>query len=291
MNMINNAKELEELAKKNRILTLKTIFEAGSGHAGSALSMVEILSVLLFKEMNWLQFLEEIKCRSKEEQLRYFQDPDLKRDRFVLSKGHGVPSWYAAVALAGFIDEKELKTLRIINSRLQGHPERNRFPFIDATTGSLGQGQSEALGYALAKKIQGRSESVFCVIGDGESNEGQVWEAALSAPKFKLDNLIIIVDFNKRQSEGASKEIMDLELLDKKWEAFNWHVQRINGHDVTALLRAFEVVKQVKGKPHVIIADTEKGYLGENRVFMDGGHNPTISKEVYDEAVSFLATL
>jgi transketolase len=287
--MTKNPKEIEDLAKKIRLLTLKTIFEAGSGHIGSSLSLVEIIATLLFSEMNWLDYLEEVKDKNNEKQLAYFSNPDLKRDRFVLSKGHGVPSWYAATALAGFIKEEELKTLRVINSRLQGHPERNRFPFIDATTGSLGQGQSEALGYALAKKIQGRDERVFCVIGDGESNEGQVWEAAMSAPKFKLDNLVVIVDFNKKQSEGTNREIMDIEPLDKKWEAFNWHVQRVDGHDVTALLKAFEEIKEIKGKPHVIIADTQKGCLGKDCVFMSGGHNPTISQETYDEAINFLA--
>ena len=286
--MTNNVKELEQLAKKIRLLSLKMIFEAGSGHIGPALSSVEILSVLLFREMNWLNYVGEILSQNKEEQLRFFQNPELQRDRFVLSKGHGVPSWYAAIALAGFMSEDELKTLRVIGSRLQGHPERNRFPFIDATTGSLGQGQSEALGYALAKKTQGRNERVFCIIGDGESNEGQVWEAATSAPKFKLDNLVIIVDFNKRQSEGTNKEIMDIEPLDKKWEAFNWHVQRINGHNIQDILNALDETKLMKGKPHVIIADTQKGYLGGGRVFGGGGHNPVISQEIYDEAINFL---
>lgn len=289
--MTNNPRELAELAKQVKILTLKTIFEAGSGHSGPALSMAEILSVLLFSQMNWLDFLAEVKGKSHSEQMRFFQNPELKRDRFVISKGHGVPSWYAAAALAGFIEQAELKTLRVINSRLQGHPERNRFPFIDATTGSLGQGQSEALGYALAKKVQGRDERVYCIIGDGESNEGQVWETAMAAPKFKLDNLVIIVDFNKKQSEGSNKEIMDIEPLEKKWEAFNWHTQRVFGHDLEALLMAFEETKRVKHKPHVIIADTEKGSLGGGRVFMGGGHNPTINNENYDEAINFLSAL
>lgn len=288
--MGKNPKDIADIAKKVRALTLKTIFEAGSGHIGSAFSMVEIITVLLFSEMNWFNFLSQAQTKTKEEQLAYFHDPELRRDRFVLSKGHGVPSWYAAIAAAGFIEEEELKTLRVINSRLQGHPERNRFPFVDGTTGSLAQGQSEALGYALAKKIQKRDERVYCILGDGESNEGQVWEAALSAPKFKLDNLVLIVDFNKKQNEGMNKDIMDIEMLDKKWEAFNWHVQRINGNDVSALLEAFEKTRQVKGKPHVIIADTLKGYLGEGRVFMGGGHNPAIPKEDYEEAIAFLTS-
>lgn len=280
--------EIEDAVKKVRLLTLKTIFEANSGHIGPALSMAEIITTLLWSEMNWFTFKSALADKSDAEQLAYFQDPALLRDRFVLSKGHGVPSWYAATAIAGFMNPEEMKTLRVIDSRLQGHPERKRFPFVDATTGSLGQGQSEALGYALAKKTQGRDERVFCIIGDGESNEGQVWEAAMAAPKFNLDNLTIIVDFNKKQSEGANKDVMDIEPLHKKWEAFNWHVQRIDGHSVSALLAAFAENKQVKGKPHVIIADTQKGYLGGGRVFMGGGHNPAITQEIYDEAVSFL---
>ena len=176
----------------------------------------------------------------------------------------------------------------MIGSRLQGHPERNRFPFVDGTTGSLAQGQSEAMGYALAKKFQKREERVFCIIGDGESNEGQVWEMALSAPKFKLDNLTIIVDYNKKQNEGSGKEIMDLEVLDKKWEAFNWHVQRVDGHHIPALLGAFEETRRVHEKPHVIIADTHKGYLGEGQMFMGGGHNPAIDAENYEKGMKFL---
>ncbi len=271
--------DLLGMAKRIRALTLKSIFEAGSGHIGSAFSMVEILTVLLFSEMNWLSY---------KEQAASFQDPELGRDRFVLSKGHGVPSWYAALAAAGFIEEEELSTLRVIGSRLQGHPERVRFPFVDGTTGSLAQGQSEAMGYALAKKFQQRAERVFCIIGDGESNEGQVWEMALSAPKFKLDNLVIIVDYNKKQNEGSGTEIMDLEALDKKWEAFNWHVQRLDGHDIPALVEGFKETRRVLGKPHVIIADTHKGYLGEGQLFMGGGHNPAIDVENYEKGMKFL---
>jgi len=284
-------KALEEKAKRIRASTIKTIYEAGSGHIGPALSIVEIITCLLFGELNWMDFLEEAKDLSPEEQLKYWHNPELGRDRFVLSKGHAVPSWYAATAIAGFIKESELSQLRIINSRLQGHPERKRFPFIDATTGSLGQGQSEAMGYALAKKLAGRTERVYAIIGDGESNEGQVWETALSAPKFKLDNFVVIVDFNKRQGEGTNKEIMDIEPLGDKWAAFNWHTQRVDGHDIKALLAAFEKAREVKGRPHVIIADTNKGYLGNGRLFMSGGHNPVIDEKNYTEAINFLGII
>lgn len=282
------AADLESIARKIRVSTLETIYKAGSGHIGPSLSMVEILASLLFKELNWKDYLEDIRNKNHEEQWRYWHNPELRRDRFVLSKGHGVPSWYAALAVAGYLKPEELLTLRVMGSRLQGHPERKRFPFIDATTGSLGQGQSEALGYALAKKIAKRNEMVYCIIGDGESNEGQVWETAMAAAKFKLDNLVLIVDFNKKQGEGANKEIMDIEPLDHKWRAFSWHVQRIDGHNIEALLDSYEAARREKNRPHVIIADTRKGYLGNGEVFMDGAHNPTVNEENYNRAIKFL---
>jgi len=274
-----------------RVTTIETIYRAGSGHSGPALSIVDIITSLLFYRMNWDKYLKDVKGKDALKQWRYWHDPILQRDRFVISKGHGVPSWYASLAIGGYIKTKELQDLRKIGSRLQGHPERKRFPFIDGTTGSLGQGQSEALGYALAKKAQGRKEKVYCIIGDGESNEGQVWEAAMSAPKFKLDNLVYIIDFNKKQSEGTNKEIMDIEPLHKKWEAFNWHVQRIDGHDMKQLLNAYEECDKVNDKPHVIIADTHKGYLGNRQVFMGGGHNPVIDEENFQKSVELLASI
>jgi len=279
---------LNDIAKKVRGLSIKTIFEAGSGHIGPALSMVEILTVLLWNRLNWLDFLGKVKGKNPVKQLSFWHNSDLKRDRFIISKGHGVPSWYAALALADFIKESELKELRIINSRLQGHPERKRFPFVDATTGSLGQGQSEAMGYAMANKLLKRKEKVYCIIGDGESNEGQVWETALSAPKFKLDNLVIIVDFNKRQGEGTNKEIMNIEPLEDKWKAFNWHVQRIDGHNINEIVKALGKADKIKGKPSVIIADTLKGHLGKNKLFMNGKHNPVIDEENYKKAIEYL---
>ncbi len=284
-------KRLNLTACEVRRSTLETIYEVASGHIGPALSMTDIVVSLLFHRLNWSKFLKNVKGKPPTAQWKYWHDTALLRDRFVLSKGHAVPGWYAALAVGGYIKPEELRTLRVINSRLQGHPERRRFPFVDATTGSLGQGQSEALGYALAKKLEGRKEKVYCVIGDGESNEGQVWEAAMSAPKFKLDNLVYIIDFNKKQSEGTNKEIMDIEPLGDKWRAFNWHVQRVDGHDMKALLKAYEECDRVKGKPHVIIADTHKGYLGEGQVFMGGGHNPVIDKESLKKACAHLAAI
>jgi transketolase len=285
---ISNSNDLDRIARRIRYLSIDTIYKVKSGHIGPALSIIEIISILLFQELNWKKYLPETQNKSPEDQWKFWHDPALERDRFVLSKGHAVPAWYTALAVAGYIDQSELLTLRVMESRLQGHPERKRFPFIDATTGSLGQGQSEAMGYALAKKYAGRLEKVFCIIGDGESNEGQVWETAMAAAKFKLDNLILFVDFNKKQGEGTNKEVMDIEPLDKKWQAFNWHTQRINGHDFSALRSALEETKNVKDKPHVIICDTEKGYLGKDRLFMNGQHNPVIDEQSYNEALKFL---
>jgi len=284
-------KKLNLLAVDVREATLEMIYETGSGHIGPALSIADIITLLLFYRMNWSKHLKHVKGKAPLKQWKYWHDPSLCRDRFVISKGHGVPSWYAALAIGGYIKPEELKELRKLGSRLQGHPERKRFPFVDGTTGSLGQGQSEALGYALANKTQNRKEKVYCIIGDGESNEGQVWEAALSAPKFKLDNLVYIIDFNKGQGEGTNKEIMDIEPLHKKWQAFNWHVQRIDGHDMKQLLKAYNECDRVKGKPHVIVADTRKGYLGNGKVFMGGGHNPVIDENNFQKSVELLASI
>ncbi|MDO8424111.1 MAG: 1-deoxy-D-xylulose-5-phosphate synthase N-terminal domain-containing protein [bacterium] len=284
-------RELNLLANEVRLKTLETIYHAGSGHIGTSLSMVDVITALLFHRLNWSKFLSVVKGKPADEQWAQWQNPELPRDRFVLSKGHGVPSWYAACAVGGYIKLDELKELRVMNSRLQGHPERRRFPFIDGTTGSLGQGQSVALGYALAKKSQGSKEKVYCIIGDGESNEGQVWETAMSAPKFDLDNLVFIIDFNKKQSEGLNEDIMNVEQLHYRWKVFHWHIQRINGHDMRALLNAFEEIDQTPGKPHVIIADTSKGYLGQGKIFGTGGHSDAVNKESYESTVKLLAEI
>ncbi len=285
------ARQLNLLSAKVRLLTIDSIYRAGSGHGGTSLSIVDIITALLFHRLNWNKFLAEVEGKSEEEQWRYWQNPELPRDRFVLSKGHGVPSWYAALAVGGYIEKDELSKLRAMDSRLQGHPERKRFPFIDGSTGSLGQGQSVALGYALANKTRGRGEKVYCIIGDGECNEGQVWESAMSAPKFELDNLVYIVDFNKKQSEGANDDVMNVEWLHSRWKVFRWHTQRIDGHDMKSLVRALEECDKVKGKPHAIIADTHKGYLGGGETFMGGGHNPVVDQESFEKAVRFLGDL
>lgn len=218
--------------------------EAGSGHPSTALSAVEIVTALHFSRLRW--------------------DPSdagkTDRDRFIISKGHGVPVLYAAYAEAGAIPEDELATLRLTGSRLQGHPDPTRLPFVEAATGSLGQGLSIAMGLALAAKLDGASWRTYCLLGDGECEEGQVWEAAMSAPRFELDNLCAIVDFNKIQQTSSVEEILPtLNPLPEKWAAFSWNVIEVDGHDLGAVLGALDQAAGVKGKPTVIVAHTVKG--------------------------------
>lgn len=284
---IINPSELKSVAEQIRAVTIDTIYRVGSGHSGPSLSMVEIITTLLFKEMDWKEHLSKVKDKGECEQWQIWQK-QIDRDRFILSKGHAVPSWYSALAIGGYLPQEELLNLRSIGSRLQGHPERTRFPFIDATTGSLGQGQSVAMGYALANKISGNTHRVYCINGDGEINEGQVWETALSAPKFDLDNLVVIIDCNKSQGEGPTSRIMNTEPLEEKWRAFRWHVQRVDGHNFFSLTEAFRRTREMMGQPHLIIADTKKGYLGDGRLFMGGQHNPLIDKKSYFDAMKFL---
>lgn len=236
--------DLVEIARRLRVRIIEMTTAAGSGHPSTALSAVEIVTALHFSRMRW-----DSKNSGWPE-----------RDRFILSKGHGVPVLYAAYAEAGAIPEDELKTLRQAGSRLQGHPDPVRLPFLEAATGSLGQGLSIALGLALAAKLDGASWRTYCLIGDGECEEGQIWEAAMSAPKFDLDNLCAIVDFNKIQQTSSVSEILPtLNPLPDKWRAFSWHVIECDGHDLEAVLNALDEAALTKGKPTVIIAHTVKG--------------------------------
>lgn len=217
--------------------------KAQSGHPGGSLSAIDLITALFFHEM---------RMDPKNSQ---WED----RDRFVLSKGHGVPALYAVLAKRGAIAHSDLATLRRINSRLQGHPDRVLLPFVEASTGSLGQGLSIAQGIALALKLQKKSSRVFCLMGDGETQEGQVWETAMSAPKFKLNNLVAILDNNNGQIDGHVTEVMDLEPIADKWRSFNWAVQEINGHSFPEILSALEKSKAEKEKPTLILARTVKG--------------------------------
>ena len=234
---------LKGKAKTLRIEILKMLTEAGSGHTGGSLSAADIVTALYFYKMRHNP-----------------ADPKWReRDRFVLSKGHAAPVLYGALALSGYFDKQLLRTLRKIGSPLQGHPCSRKLPGIEISTGSLGQGLSIADGMALGLKLDGLSSRVYCMLGDGEIQEGQVWEAAMTAAHFKLDNLCAIIDNNGLQIDGHCHEVMYIEPIVKKWEAFGWHVIDINGHDMDAVVRALDEAETIKDKPSMIVARTIKG--------------------------------
>ena len=219
------------------------IARAGSGHPGGSLSAVEIVTALYWKVLRHKPFDP--------------QWPD--RDRFVLSKGHAAPVLYAALAECGYFPVAELSTLRQLNSRLQGHADRTHTPGVEMSSGSLGQGLSFAIGCALAGRLDKKTWRVYALLSDGECDEGQTWEAAMSAPNFKLDNLTAIVDNNGIQLSGFNKDIMNLDPLNRKWDAFGWQVFEVDGHDFSQILDGIGKAQKVKGKPAVIIAHTVKG--------------------------------
>lgn len=235
--------KLNTIAKKVRKEILLMTSEACGGHYMSSFSSVEILVSLYFTELIFDAGAPD--------------NPD--RDRFVLSKGHAAPALYAVMAEAGYFSVNELKTLRKCGSRLQGHPVMHRLPGLDTSSGSLGQGISTAVGIALSGKMDKRKFRVFVLIGDGECQEGLVWEAAMSAAHFKLDNLIAIIDKNNLQISGPTENIMSLGDLKAKWEAFGWTVFNVKGHDIPDLVTTFKKIKTIKNKPIALIADTVKG--------------------------------
>jgi transketolase len=234
---------LREKAGTLRVEILRMLTEAGSGHTGGSLSAADIVTALYFYKM-----------RHKPENPAWRD-----RDRFILSKGHAAPVLYAALALSGYFDRSLLKTLRKIGSPLQGHPCSKKLPGIEISTGSLGQGLSIANGIALGLKIDGLPSRVYCLLGDGETQEGQVWEAAMTASHYKLDNLCAIIDNNGLQIDGHCCNVMCIEPLVQKWEAFGWNVIDIKGHDMEAIVRALDDAGTVKSKPTMIIARTIKG--------------------------------
>lgn len=235
-------KQLEEIACKVRIGIIEGVHAAKAGHPGGSLSIAEILTYLYFKEMN----------------IDPENPKDAKRDRFVLSKGHAAPALYATLALRGFFPVDELITLRQIGSRLQGHPDMKNIPGVDMSTGSLGQGISTAVGMALSSKHFGDNYNVYTILGDGEIEEGQVWEAAMFAANKKLSNLTAFIDLNNLQIDGTIDEVNSAKPVDKKFEAFGWHVITIDGHDYDAIESALQEAKTVD-KPVAIIANTIKG--------------------------------
>jgi transketolase len=244
-------RELEELANLSRKRVVKMICKAGSGHPGGSLSALDIITALYFEIMQ-----HDPKNPSWE-----------KRDRFVLSKGHAAPALYATLAEAGYFPIDELDTLRQVGSRLQGHPDMKRLPGIEMSTGSLGQGLATAVGMALGLKLSKHRNRVYCMIGDGESEEGSIWEAGMAAKHYKCDNLTVFLDRNELQIDGPTEKVMTLEPLADKWKAFGWNVIEINGHDFKKIIKAVDEAKERQGRPTMIIAHTVKG---KGVSFMEG---------------------
>ena len=235
--------EMGAIAKRLRRHIITMTGKAGSGHPGGSLSAVEILTTLYFRVL-----------RHKP------SDPQWSgRDRFILSKGHAAPLLYAILAECGYFPAAELLTLRQIDSRLQGHTDRTATPGVEMSAGALGQGLSFALGVALAGRLNSQDYRVYVLLGDGECDEGQVWEGAMAAAHFKVDNLVAIVDNNGQQIDGWNCDVMNLDPFPRKWQAFGWHVIEVDGHDLAQLIQAFNQAKLVRGQPTVIIAHTTKG--------------------------------
>ena len=271
LNIMEN-KELALHAKNIRRNIVKEVYSAQSGPPVGSLGATDILTELYFEEMD-----------INEENLN-----TLNRDRFVLSKGHASPALYAVLAEKGFLPEEELTTFRAINSRLQGHPNMNYVEGVDMSTGSLGQGISCAVGMALANKLDKNDHRIYTVLGDGECQEGQVWEATMSAAHYKLDNLCIIVDNNNLQIDGHVDEVMSVYPLDKKFEAFNCHVINVDGHDFDQLRAALKEARETKGMPTVIVAKTIKGKGVSFMEDQQGWHGVAPNEEQYHAAMKEL---
>ena len=238
-----NIDELEKKAKEIRKDIIEEVYSAKSGHPGGSLSIADIMAVLYFKELN----INEKKPKWED------------RDRLVLSKGHCSPALYASLAERGYFEKEALKDFRKIESNLQGHPDMNKVPGVDMTSGSLGQGLSVANGMAIAGKMDDKKYRVYCILGDGEIEEGQIWEAAMTSNKYKLDNLCVIVDNNNLQIDGTIEEVMSPYPIDEKFKSFGFNVINIDGHNIEEIIEAFQKARQCKGKPTCIIAKTIKG--------------------------------
>ena len=264
--------QLKRTANNVRLGIIEAVYNAKCGHPGGSLSIADIMTYLYFEEMK--------------------VDPknpgDINRDRFVLSKGHTAPALYSTLAERGFFPKEELKTLRKTASRLQGHPDMKGVPGVDMSTGSLGLGISTACGMALSAKVSGDSYRVYSVLGDGESEEGQVWEAAMFAAHYKLDNLVAIVDLNGLQIDGPITEVMNPTPHDEKFRAFGWHVITIDAHDFDSIEAAFNEARTVKGKPTAIIAKSVKG---KGVSYMENScewHGQAPKEDLYNVAVADL---
>jgi transketolase len=265
---------LEAKAREFRKTILRVITKAGSGHPGGSLSVIDILTALYLRQMR--------------------HDPANpawpERDRLVLSKGHAAPAWYVVLADCGYFDATHLWTLREVGSILQGHPDMTRTPGVDISTGSLGLGFSAAIGMALAGKRDGRSYRTYAILGDGESQEGAIWEGALFAAHYELDNLTVVVDRNGLQQTGRTEERLRLDPLAEKWRAFSWDVQEIDGHDMAAIVGALDRAARVSGRPQAIIARTVKGKGVSFLEGVVGFHGKALTEAELTKALAELET-
>ena len=264
---------LQEKARNIRKSIVEMVYSAASGHPGGSLSITDVFTALYFKELN----------------IDVNNPKDENRDRVVLSKGHCSPALYSTLAEKGFFDKKDLNTFRKVDSYLQGHPDMKKIPGVDMTSGSLGQGLSIANGMALAGKLDNKDYRVYCICGDGEIQEGQIWEAAMSSSHYKLDNVCVIVDNNNLQIDGSVEDVMNPHPIDKKFESFGFNVLVIDGHNFEEILDAFEKAKTTKGKPTAIIAKTTKG---KGVSFMEnqaGWHGKAPKEEEYKIAMEELS--
>jgi transketolase len=272
MDKITDISKLEVITKEIRRGIIEVVYKAKSGHPGGSLSIAELMAVLYFNEMN----VDESNPRWEE------------RDRLVLSKGHCSPALYSCLAEKGFFSKELLTTVRKINSNLQGHPEMNKIAGVDMTTGSLGQGLSVANGMAIAGKLDNKNYRVYTILGDGEIEEGQIWEAAMASSHYKLDNLCVIVDKNNLQIDGKTEEVMNSTPLDEKFESFGFEVITIDGNNILEIMKAFAKVRTVKNKPTCIIAETIKG---KGVSFMEDKvewHGKAPNEEQYNKAMEEL---
>lgn len=261
--------KLEPICKDIRADILRMTEAAGSGHPGGSLSAVELMTVLYFNVLN-----------HRPQELEWSE-----RDRFILSKGHACPVVYAVMARSGYFPVEELLTLRKLGSRLQGHPNMKSLPGLESSSGSLGQGLSVANGLALAAKIDKRDYRVYCLMGDGELQEGQIWEAAMTAAHYKLDNVCALVDYNNLQIDGKVEDVKGIAPLKEKWLSFNWHVIEIDGHDLEQVEKAYAEAKQIKGKPSIIIAKTIKGKGVSFMEDVAGWHGKAPNSEELEQAL------
>ena len=269
---IKDIKELKRISNNVRIGIIDSVYNAKSGHPGGSLSIADILTVLYFNQMH----IDEKNPHS------------LDRDRLVLSKGHCAPALYSVLAERGFFSKEELTTLRHLGSKLQGHPDMKNIPGVDMSTGSLGQGLSVAVGMAIASKMDRKGCRIYCLLGDGEIDEGQIWEASMAASKNKLDNLCVILDNNGLQIDGKIEEVAGLTNIEGKFANFGFKVINVDGHNISNLIDAFDTAKQTKGVPTIIIAKTIKG---KGVSFMEGKaewHGKAPKAEEYEKAIEEL---